>query len=92
MKKTFLFVVAASVILLTTSCSGVDSNQNERLNSLMCPIIVLAKAQPTADTYGSITIVDAKGQVETFIGKFATGAALIASYEKGDTLINCKRN
>jgi hypothetical protein len=92
MKKLFLI---ACVGLFITSCSELKS-EDDRLNGLECPIIVIAKSPEVRvnnklESYGSVTLSDKNGKTETFSSMYVTGSALVNSYEKGDTLLNFKK-
>lgn len=91
--KKLLFI--ACIGMFITSCSELKS-EDERFNELQCPITVTAKnPQVIIDkkifSYGSITLSDKNGKSSTFSSMYTTGAALVASYNMGDTLLNCKK-
>ena len=91
--KKILFILCVG--MFATSCSELKS-EDSRLNSLQCPITIIAKSPEVrvnnkVISFGSVTLSDKNGKCETFSSMYITGSALVNSYEKGDTLLNCKK-
>lgn len=79
MKKTLL-------ILLTIVAVGCSNTPDKRLTRMTSPVIVLAKYSSDKTGYSTLVTIDMDGWVYTFRGDNIAGAALIQSFEVGDTI------
>ena len=95
MKRLIKFaILITAVILSLTSCdmSANSSQSVEQLNKMKCPIIIVASSPQVIDEnndltiYGSVMVCDANKNFKTFTSNYPCGAALLATYEVGDTI------
>lgn len=83
------------VAIIFSSCAAtMQTNQEEEhtINSMQCPVILVAKSPESIKDYGAITLMDANGNFAAFVCRNALSASINQSYQVGDTVKYCTRS
>lgn len=85
--RNIFFILCA--LIITSCCSNSKKNESvdSKFSKLEYPVVVVAKLDGTDSQYGGIVLSDKNNNVLTLSNKYILGAALYASYKKGDIIL-----
>lgn len=92
MKKKIIYVILLVAESLLAGCnrSDVTGSQDDAVNGMKCPVILMAKSPETNDKYSSVILVDGDGELHSFSGIEQFAAAIASTCDVGDTIKPCK--